>query len=242
MQTFPRPLKIRPNTTALAALALALLAGASHSAVLVNPALDYGAAEATGSSARLAFRATGSNLSFDGAEGASVTGHLAPASGNSNLIHDNWIDFALSFDADTALLSWQLGGSGLQNVTLQRTETAYFDSLRLDLHVATRLNTLSWDSLSFSGLALASAMPADGSVSNDTVTHWLVGSGADALSLHSWTLSGRALASGGNGEQVRLSIAPMALAPVSAVPEPGTAALLLAGLGITALLSRRRRS
>jgi hypothetical protein len=223
--------------TALAAAAL-LASPAAQAQVQLNPALT-GKTEGTKAEARLKYHTTNWDqmLTADGAFGNPA--NTANLSNSASVLYNNWWDFSLSFNAATHTLTWSITDDAFGTRTLSVVEADAFNGLRIDMRTSNASHTLSWKDLSFSatGVANVGSLNVQGSVGNKTASQLIVGHGASALSLHDWRLTGSVLATGGNNEATRLSISPFA---VTAVPEPGTWAMLLAGLAAVGFMARRR--
>jgi hypothetical protein len=223
-------------TTLAAALLLAV--PAAQAQVQLNPAI---AGKTTGTQAEARLKYHTSNwdqmLTADGAFGNPA--NTANLSNSAAVLYNNWWDFSLSFDAKTDTLTWSVSDDAFGTRTLSVVESDAFNGLRIDMRTSNAAHTLSWKDLSFTadGLSNVGALNAAGSTVNKTTSQFVVGYGASALSLHDWRLTGSVMATGGNNEATRLSISPFA---VAAVPEPGTWAMLLAGLAAVGFMARRR--
>jgi hypothetical protein len=221
-----------------AAVVLAVLLPAAQAQVQLNPALS-GKTQGTQAEARLKYHTSNWDqmLTADGAFGNPA--NTANLSNSAAVLYNNWWDFSLAFDAATDTLSWTISDEAFGTRTLSVVEADAFNGLQIVLRTSNPNHQLSWKDLSFSmpGVAATGALNAVGVVVNKQVTQTVVGYGANALSLHNWRLTGSVKATGGNNEATRLSIAPFA---VTAVPEPGTLAMLVAGLAAVGFMARRR--
>jgi hypothetical protein len=232
--------RLAPTFTTLSAAVLLAFSAlpAAQAQVQLNPALT-GKAQGTKAEARLKYHTTNWDqmLTADGAFGNPA--NTANLSNSASVLYNNWWDFSLSFNAATDTLTWSITDDAFGTRTLSVVEGDAFNGLRIDMRTSNAGHTLSWKDLSFSatGVANTGALNPAGSVSGKQVSQLVVGYGASALSLHDWRLTGSVLATGGNNEATRLSISPLV---VAAVPEPGTWAMLLAGLGAVGFMARRR--
>jgi hypothetical protein len=213
------------------------LAGSARAQVQFNPTLT-GTAVNTGAEARLRFATTNWDQMVTANGGSQVTANI---SNNASVLYNNWLNFSLSFNAGSHMLVWQISGTPFGGSTVLAVESDAFNALRIDARTLNNGDTLQWNNLAFSGPAASGALQTSGSVTKDTATQWIVGQGPSALSLNNWSLTGSVLASGGNNEQTKLWISTANVSAVSAVPEPGAAALWIAGLGVCGLLAGKRR-
>jgi hypothetical protein len=173
------------------------------------------------------------NGSFGGA------GTTADLSNSRDVLYNNWMDLALSFSADSRTLTWSLSDEAFGSRSLRTVEADPLQALRIEFRTTAPAFELRWADLAFNGGVPAGDWLAAGSASGASSVRWLVADAGTSLSAQDWILTGRLLATGGNNENTRLSIQGL-MAPVSPVPEPAPIAMLLAGLGVVALLGRRR--
>jgi PEP-CTERM motif len=223
-------------TTLSALLALAQPAQAATQVVQGSSApADL---QSTGLEARLKYHVGNWDqmLTADGNFGG--TGTVADLSNSASVLYNNWFDVQLSYSASNHMLKWAVTDEAFGTRTLATQELDNLAALRIEMRTTAPAFELQWQNLRFNGGTLQGSLVDAGAASGTSFVQWITAS-AGELSGQSWQLSGRVLATGGNNENTRLSITGWAIP--SAVPEPGTWAMLLAGGAVVVALSRRRQ-